>query len=59
MPSWTDNRGNGAALNKPVTTRYPASAFLMVMSAYFKHTRIEALVEWTPEIGQSRGRRVG
>ena len=38
-PTWTDNRGNGAALNKKKTTR---------MSADFKRTRIKALVEWTP-----------
>ena len=23
MPTWTDNRGNGAALNRLMTTRYP------------------------------------
>ena len=48
MPTWTDNRGTGAALNKQVTTRYPASALTMQMSAYFKRVRIKALVEWTP-----------
>ena len=46
---WTDNRGNEAALNKLMTTRYPASALLTEMSAYFKRVRIEALVEWTPK----------
>ena len=28
-PTWTDNRGNGAALNKLMTTGFPASAVLM------------------------------
>ena len=48
LPTWTDNRGNGAALNKLMTIRYPASALIMEMSAYFKRMRIRALVEWTP-----------
>ena len=48
MPTWTDNRGNGAALNKLMSTRYPLNALLMEMSAYFKHMRIKALIEWTP-----------
>ena len=29
MPTWTDNRGNGSALNKMMITRYPASAVVM------------------------------
>ena len=48
MPIWTDNRGNGAALNKLMSTRYPLNALLMEMSAYFNHMRIKALIEWTP-----------
>ena len=51
LPTGTDNRGNGAALNKKMTTRYPANAFLMEMAAYFKHMRLRALVEWTPRAG--------
>ena len=34
----TDNRGNGSALNKLMTSRYPASAVLMEMSALLKQT---------------------
>ena len=48
LPTWTDNRGNGAALNKLMTTRYSASALTMEMAAHFKRMRIRALVEWTP-----------
>ena len=48
MPTWTDNRGIGAAPNKLMTTRYPANALIMEMSAHFKHMRIKALIEWTP-----------
>ena len=28
MPTWTDNRGNGSALNKMMTTRHPASVVI-------------------------------
>ena len=34
-PTWTDNRGNGSALNKLMTTKFPASAVLMELSAYY------------------------
>ena len=43
----TDNRGNGAALNKLMTTRYPASAVLMEL-AYSKKMGLRASVEWSP-----------
>ena len=33
-PTITDSRGNGAALNKQMTSRYPASAILTEMSTY-------------------------
>ena len=48
MPTWTDNRGNGSALNKMMTTRYPSSAVLMEMAVFMKRHRLKALVEWTP-----------
>ena len=51
LPTLTDNRGNRAALNKLMTTRYPANAFLMEKAAYFKHMRLRALVEWTSMAG--------
>ena len=34
--TWTDNRGNGAALNKLMTTSFPASAVLLELAANMK-----------------------
>ena len=34
VPTTADNQGNGAALNKLMTTRYPASAVLMEHAAH-------------------------
>ena len=47
-PTWTDNRGNGSALNKLMTTKFPASAVLMELAAYMKRMSIKVVVEWTP-----------
>ena len=35
-PTFTDNRGNGAALNKLTTTKFPASALLMELACYME-----------------------
>ena len=51
MPTWTDNRGNGAALNKLMTTRYPASAVLMELAYHMKASSMKVQVEWTPRSG--------
>ena len=51
MPTWTDNRGNGSALNKMMSTRYPASAVVMEMSVFMKRHGLKALVVWTPGTG--------
>ena len=51
MPTWTDNRGDGSALNKMMTTRYQASAVIMEMSVFMKRHGLKALVEWTPRAG--------
>ena len=40
MPTWTDNRGNGSALNKMMTTRH--------LAVFMKRHGLKALVEWTP-----------
>ena len=50
-PTVTDNRGNAAARNKLMTSKYPSSAILMEMSAYMKRMGIKALVEWAPREG--------
>ena len=53
-PTWTDNRGNGSALNKlmttkfPEKTKFPASAVLMELAAFMKRMSIKVVVEWTP-----------
>ena len=47
-PTLTDNRGNGAALNKLMTTKFPASALLMV----------RAVVEWAPREGNKEADRL-
>ena len=48
VPSITDNRGNGAVLNKLMTTRFPSSALLMEMGSYMKGRGMRAIVEWAP-----------
>ena len=48
LPTWTDNRGNGSALNKVMTTRYPSSALVMELAAEMKKGSVRAQVEWTP-----------
>ena len=48
VPTTTDNRGNGAALNNLMTTQYPASAVLMELAAYSKKMGLKASAEWSP-----------
>ena len=48
VPSWTDNRGNGAALNKLRTTKFLASAVLMELLAFMNARGPRTVVEWTP-----------
>ena len=48
QPTWTDNRGNGSALNKLMSTRYPVNALLMELACHCKHTGTKAIVEWAP-----------
>ena len=48
MPTWTDNQGNGAALDKLTTTRYPASAVLMELASHMKALSLKIQVEWSP-----------
>ena len=51
-PIWTDNRGNGSALNKLMTTKFPACAVLMELSAYMKRAcPMNVVVDWTPRAG--------
>ena len=48
VPSITDNRGNGAVLNKLMSTRFPSSAVLMELASFMKHRGMWAIVEWAP-----------
>ena len=42
-PTWTDNRGNGAALNKLMSTKYPVSAVLVELASYMKEQSLKVL----------------
>ena len=57
-PALTDNRGNGAALNKLMTTKFPASALLMELACYMKKMSIRAVVEWAPREGNKEADRL-
>ena len=35
VPTYADNRSNGSALNKLMSTKFPSTAFLMEMSFFF------------------------
>ena len=48
IPSFTDNRGNGSALNKLMTNGYPSSAVVMELACYLKRMSVKAVVEWAP-----------
>ena len=48
IPTWTDNRGNGSALNKLMSTHFPSSALLMELATHMKREGIKANVQWSP-----------
>ena len=48
IPSFTDNRGNGSALNWLMTNKCPSSAVVMQLACYLKRVRIKAVVGWAP-----------
>ena len=54
VPRWKNNRENGSALNKLMTTRFSASAVMMELAAYLKHRALKAAVQWAPKIHQLR-----
>ena len=57
-PTLTDNRGNGAILNKLMTTKFPTSALLMELSCYMKKMSIRPVVEWIPREGNREADRL-
>ena len=48
VPAITDNRGNGALLNKLMSTKFPASAVLMELASYMRRMSLRTVVEWVP-----------
>ena len=48
IPSFTDNRGNGSALNKLMSNKHPSSAVVMELACYLKRMGIKAVVDWAP-----------
>ena len=51
VPTITDNRRNGSAWNKLMSTKYPASAIMMEMASNRKKKGIRASLEWAPRDG--------
>ena len=54
MPTITDNRGNGALLNKLMSTKFPASAVLMELASYMRRMSLRTVVEWAPREGNKK-----
>ena len=48
VPTITDNRGNGALLNKLMSTKFPASAVLMELASYMRRMSLRTVVGWAP-----------
>ena len=55
-PTWTDNRGNGAALNKLMSTKYPVSAVLVELASYMKEQSSKGPRGVVSPLRQTRGR---
>ena len=54
VPTITNNRGNGSALNKLMSTKYPACAIIMEIASFMKKNGIRASVEWAPREGNRK-----
>ena len=48
IPSYTDNRGNGALLNKLMSSKYPLSALLMEFGEQLSCSGVRPDVRWAP-----------
>ena len=57
-PTWTDNRGNGSALHKLMTSRYPASGVLMEMSAPLLQRGLQSSVQGAPRTANREADRL-
>ena len=56
VSTWTDNSGNGSALNKLKSTRCPSSVVMMELSCFLKRMSAKAMVA---AHGELRGGRTG
>ena len=54
VPTLTDNLGNGALLNKLVSTKFPASAVLMELASHMRKMSLRTVVEWAPREGNKK-----
>ena len=48
VPCFTDNKGNGSALTRLYSSRYPLSAIIMEMAEEMRARAITAEVRWAP-----------
>ena len=48
IPSYTDNRGNGALQNKLLSSKYPLSALLMEFGERLPRSGVRPDVRWAP-----------
>ena len=48
IPSYTDNRGNGALLNKLMSSKFPLSALLMEFGEQLRYSGARPDVRWAP-----------
>ena len=48
LPTWTENRGNGALLNKLMSTKTPICAVLMELPPLMQELEQKTTVNWTP-----------
>ena len=55
VPRWKNNRENGSALNKLVTTRFPASAVMMELARLLETKSTQSSRPVGPKIHQLRG----
>ena len=59
VPTWTDNQGNGSALNKLTTTHFTASAVLMELSTFMERMALKALAERAPRTANKKADLLG
>ena len=58
VPTITDNRGNGALLDKLMSTKFPASAVLMELASYMRRMSLRTVVVWVRREGNKEADRL-